>query len=98
MLYSNEIKRIRHSSLLKAINLSFYFVASRVILFACFITYVYMGNKLSAEAVFVTMAFFNILRTSLTKYFPQGIAATAEMVVAVKRIQVLQRLWIYGLI
>ncbi|CAG2162291.1 unnamed protein product [Oppiella nova] len=82
-----EIQRIRHSSLLKAINLSFYFVASRVILYACFVTFVYTGGKLSAESVFVTMAFFNTLRNTLTRHFPAGIAATAELVVACRRIQ-----------
>ncbi|CAG2108689.1 unnamed protein product, partial [Medioppia subpectinata] len=82
-----EVQRIRHSSLLKAVNLSLYFVTSRLILFACFVTYVYMGGQLSARAVFVTMAFFNILRTSLTKYFPQAVASMAEMMVAVRRIQ-----------
>ncbi|CAG2110175.1 unnamed protein product [Medioppia subpectinata] len=43
--------------------------------------------KLSAESVFVTMAFFNTLRNTLTKHFPAGIAAIAELIVACHRIQ-----------
>jgi hypothetical protein len=83
------VVRIRQSCLLKAINLAFYFVASRIILFACFVTYVYIGGKLSAEAVFVTMAYFNTMRLTVTKHFPQSIAATAELLVACERIKAL---------
>ena len=84
--------RIRQSCLLKAINLAFYFVASRIILFTCFVTYIYIGGKLSAEAVFVTMAYFNTMRITVTRQFPQSIAATAEMLVACDRIKALNNL------
>ena len=80
--------KIRHSSFLKAVNHSFYFVASRIVLFVCFITYIYIGGRLTAEAVFVTMAYFNTMRLTVTKHFPTGIAATAELMVALKRIKV----------
>ena len=72
---------------MKAINLATFFIGSRIILFACFVTYVLLGNKLSADTVFVTMAFFNSLRHTLTKHLPRSFGATAESVVACKRIQ-----------
>ena len=86
--FRQEMIKIRKACLLRAINLSIYFVASRIILFACFITYIYMGNKLTADTVFVTMAFFNTMRTTVTRHVPQSIAATAELMVTCKRIQV----------
>lgn len=83
-----EVDRIRQSCILKAINLAIFFVGSRVVLFACFVTFIYMGGTLSAEAVFVTMGFFNILRLTVIRHMPQGIAYTAEALVACRRIQV----------
>ncbi|XP_054157408.1 ATP-binding cassette sub-family C member 4-like [Oppia nitens] len=87
MARKQEIVKIRHSSFLKAINLSFYFVASKIVLFTCFVTYVYIGDRLTAEAVFVTMAYFNTMRITVTKQFPQAIAATAELMVSCNRIE-----------
>ena len=83
-----EVIKIKHSSFLKAVNLSFYFVASKIVLFACFVTYVYLGRRLTAEAVFVTMAYFNTMRITVTKQFPQGIATTAELLVSCNRVKV----------
>ncbi|CAG2179010.1 unnamed protein product, partial [Oppiella nova] len=83
----SEVGRIQRSCLLKAINLSLFFVASRVILFAAFITYVLTGNLLTAKAVFVTMALFNTLRITLTLLFPNAIAQWAELKVSCSRIQ-----------
>jgi len=88
VMIRKEVQRIRESSFLKAVNLSFYFVASRIILFACFVTYVYTGDRLTAEAVFVTMGFFNVMRLTVTKHFPQAIAFLAELLVATSRIKV----------
>ncbi|CAG2179811.1 unnamed protein product, partial [Oppiella nova] len=72
---------------LKSINLSVYLVASRIILFACFIAYVLTGNLLTAKTVFVTMTLFNRLRTTLTLLFPNAIAQCAELAVSCTRIQ-----------
>ncbi|CAG2114014.1 unnamed protein product [Medioppia subpectinata] len=83
----SEVRRIRMACFLKAINLSVFFVASRIILFACFITYVLTGNVLTAKAVFVTMALFNTLRITMTWLFPQAIALGAELLVSCRRIQ-----------
>ncbi|CAG2120924.1 unnamed protein product, partial [Medioppia subpectinata] len=83
----SEVGRIQWSCMLKAVNLSMFFVTSRVILFACFITYVLTGNVLTAKAVFVTMALFNTLRITLTLLFPNAITQWAESRVTCDRIQ-----------
>ncbi|CAG2166187.1 unnamed protein product, partial [Oppiella nova] len=83
-----EIHGIRQSSFLKGINLSLSIITVRIILFVCFLTYILMGRKLSAEVVFVSMSFFNTMRWSVTKFFPSGVAATAELMVVINRIQV----------
>ncbi len=83
-----EVERIHRACFLKAINLSIYFVASRIILFVCFVTFVLTGHTLNAEAVFVTMALFNTLRLTMTWFFPQSISLGAESMISCKRIQV----------
>ena len=83
-----EVGRIQRVCLLKAINMSIYFVASRIILFVCFITFVLTGNILTANAVFVTMSLFNAVRNNLTLILPLAISSGAELSVSCTRIQV----------
>ncbi|CAG2111248.1 unnamed protein product [Medioppia subpectinata] len=84
----SEVGRIRLGCFLKAINLSIYYAASHIILFAVFITYVLTGNVLTAKAVFVSMSLFSTLRTTMTLQFPDAIRTTAELLVSCQRIQV----------
>lgn len=82
-----EVGRIRQSSYLKAFNLALYFSSSKIILFACFVTYVYIKGSLKPEAIFVAMAYFNTMRITVTKSFPNSIACYAEASVTCKRIE-----------
>ncbi|CAG2167003.1 unnamed protein product [Oppiella nova] len=83
----NEVNRVRMACFLRVINLSVYLVASRIVVFACFIAYVLTGNLLTARAVFVTMTLFNTLRMTMTLQFPQAVAQGAELLVSCGRIQ-----------
>lgn len=80
-----EVRTIRSSSILKGINTATFFVATRIMLFASFITYVLIGNHLTAETVFVVMSLFNAIRIPVTNSFPQAIGYGAETLVAAKR-------------
>ncbi|KAH9421088.1 Multidrug resistance-associated protein 4 [Dermatophagoides pteronyssinus] len=82
-----EVKYIRQACYLKAINLSMFFVATRIVLFVCFITYVLVGNQLTSEAVFVSMALFNTLRLTITFFFPNSIGLASELLIGCKRIE-----------
>ncbi len=79
---------IRSACFLKAINLSIYFITSRMVLFPCLVTFVLSRHTLNAEAVFVTMALFNTLGITMTLYFPQAISLGAELMISCKRILV----------
>ena len=83
----SEILRIKHASILKAINLAIYFMSSKIILFACFVTYIFLEGPLRPEAVFVSMAYFNTLRITVTRHFPNSVAAMAESLVTCRRIE-----------
>ncbi|KAJ6220572.1 hypothetical protein RDWZM_006384 [Blomia tropicalis] len=82
-----EINRIQQASYLRALNLTMYFMASKVILFACFVTYVSLGGKFSSESIFVSMAYFNMMQITVGRRFPNSISAYAESYVTCKRIE-----------
>ena len=82
-----EVNKIRRACFLKAINLSIFFVASRILVFVSFIVYVLLGNVLTSEAVFVTMSLLNTLRLTMTLFFPQAIGYGAELKITCSRIQ-----------
>ncbi|CAG2110844.1 unnamed protein product, partial [Medioppia subpectinata] len=83
-----EVSCIQKSCFLKAINMSLYSMASKLILFTSFITLVLTGDVLTAKAVFVSMMLFNYVRVNMTWFFPLAITFGAELLVSCNRIQV----------
>lgn len=81
-----EINMIAVSSTFKAINQTLFFISSKVIVFSSLITYILLGNPLGPEVVFVSLALSNIVRISLTLFFPNAIAYCAETLVSCGRI------------
>ena len=52
-----------------------------------FLTYVYLGDVLTAEKAFLTLALFNVVRLSMSLFFPTGIQLGSEGLISIKRIQ-----------
>ncbi|XP_076312445.1 ATP-binding cassette sub-family C member 4-like isoform X2 [Tachypleus tridentatus] len=82
-----EISKIRHTSILRAVNMSLHFVSSKIILFISIITYVFMGRNITAEGAFVCVALYKNLCNSMTLLFPFAIAHGAESLISFKRIE-----------
>ncbi|XP_053689234.1 probable multidrug resistance-associated protein lethal(2)03659 [Sabethes cyaneus] len=87
MARKKEIKVIRYVSYIRGILLSFIMFTTRVSIFISLIAYALLGNFVTAEKAFVITAYYNILRATMTIFFPQGIAQFAEAIVSVRRIQ-----------
>ncbi|XP_025192648.1 multidrug resistance-associated protein 4-like [Melanaphis sacchari] len=83
----NEISEIKGSSICRAVMLSFSGFHARVALVFSIISFVLLGNYISAEQVFVITSYFNLLRLSMTNFFPQGIAILAELFISINRLQ-----------
>jgi ATP-binding cassette subfamily C (CFTR/MRP) protein 4 len=81
-----EIKSIRISSYMRGITLSFIMFTTRMSIFASILAYVLFGNEITAEKVFVLTSFYNILRQTMTVFFPQGISQVAEARVSIGRL------------
>ena len=46
-----------------------------------------MGNVLTAEKAFLTMTFYNVVKISLVKKFPDAVQGLTETLISIKRIQ-----------
>ncbi|XP_017068567.1 probable multidrug resistance-associated protein lethal(2)03659 [Drosophila eugracilis] len=82
-----EINCIRHVSYIRGILLSFIIFLTRVSIFLSLVGYVLLGKFLTPEVAFLITAYYNILRTTMTVFFPQGISQMAETLVSIKRVQ-----------
>lgn len=71
---------------MRGILLSFIMFTTRISIFASILAYVLFGYNITAEQVFVLTSFYNILRQSMTVFFPQGIAQVAEANVSINRL------------
>ncbi|CAM6031929.1 unnamed protein product, partial [Sphagnum compactum] len=82
-----EIQVIRKVSYLRGILLSFILFLTRVSIFLSLVGFALLGNYVDAQKAFIVTAYFNVLRTSMTVFFPQGVGQLAETLVSIKRIQ-----------
>nr|CAD7430331.1 unnamed protein product [Timema monikensis] len=86
-LLMREIDCIRATSYIRGIILSFIMFTTRISIFLSILAYVLLGNNITAEKVFVLTSYYNILRQTMTVFFPQGITQVAEARVSVQRLQ-----------
>uniref|UniRef100_A0A1A9WJ70 Multidrug resistance-associated protein lethal(2)03659 n=1 Tax=Glossina brevipalpis TaxID=37001 RepID=A0A1A9WJ70_9MUSC len=82
-----EMNAIRYVNYIRGILQSFIMFLTRISVFASLVGFVLLGRLLTAEKAFVITAYYNILRTTMTVYFPMGISQFAETLVSIKRIQ-----------
>ncbi|XP_069614144.1 ATP-binding cassette sub-family C member 4 isoform X2 [Ranitomeya imitator] len=82
-----EISKVLISSYLRGINLASFFVASKVIVFVTFTTYVLLGNVISASRVFVAVSLYGAVRLTVTLFFPSAIERVSEAKVSIRRIK-----------
>ncbi|XP_019893676.2 probable multidrug resistance-associated protein lethal(2)03659 [Musca domestica] len=82
-----EMNAIRYVNYIRGILQSFIMFLTRISVFASLVGFVLLGKLLTAEKAFIITAFYNILRNTMTIYFPMGISQFAETMVSFKRIQ-----------
>ncbi|KAK0084066.1 hypothetical protein PV325_007667 [Microctonus aethiopoides] len=83
----SEVKLIKYSSYLRGIYLSLMVLTERTTLFITLITYVFMGNTMTAHITFALAGYFNILQLVGVIFFPQALIMCGEAVISIKRIQ-----------
>ncbi|PNF14801.1 putative multidrug resistance-associated protein lethal(2)03659 [Cryptotermes secundus] len=83
----NEVRAIRATSYIRGIALSFIIFTTRISIFITILSYVLFGYQIRADKVFVLVSYYQILRQTMTVFFPQGIAQIAEAQVSINRLQ-----------
>ncbi|XP_054831012.1 ATP-binding cassette sub-family C member 4 [Eublepharis macularius] len=86
-LRRKEISTILKSSYLRGLNLASFFVACKIIVFMTFMTYVLLGNVISASRVFVAVSLYGAVSLTVTLFFPAAIEKSSEAMVSIRRIK-----------
>ncbi|GLG99920.1 Putative multidrug resistance-associated protein [Gryllus bimaculatus] len=84
-----ELKCLTQTSYIRGVVLSFIMFNTRISIFTSILSYVFTGGAITAEKVFLITAYYNILRQTMTVFFPQGLTQLAEAFVSIRRIEVL---------
>ncbi|KAG8042341.1 hypothetical protein G9C98_004975 [Cotesia typhae] len=82
-----EMRVVRYTSYIRGVIMSFIMFTTRLSLFLTILAYVLSNKQVTAETVFMLTAYYNILRQTMTVFFPQGITQVAEASVSIKRLQ-----------
>lgn len=85
---ATEMKLISYTSYLRGFYMSIMVFSERVTLYLTLITFVLMGNTLTAETTFVMATLFNVLQLTSAICFPQAVIMASEANVSLKRITV----------
>ena len=83
---SREINGVRGSLYLRAIIYSFNFI-SKLSIFICLISYLYLGNIFTASSIFIVTSYFNLLYTSMLQFWPMAVTHVCEGFISIRRIQ-----------
>ncbi|KAF5283709.1 hypothetical protein FQR65_LT13744 [Abscondita terminalis] len=81
-----EIKAIRLKSYITGVTLSFGTITSRLSLFVTIMAYLLLGYEIDAKKVFVLIGFYNVLRQTMTVFFPLNLTQLAEANVSINRL------------
>jgi ATP-binding cassette subfamily C (CFTR/MRP) protein 4 len=87
MARGREIRAIRYASWIRGILLSFIMFSSRVSIFTSLVMFALLGYNLTAQQAFAVTAYYNVLRQTMTVFFPQAIGFLAETIVSVNRLE-----------
>ncbi|KAG0727282.1 Multidrug resistance-associated protein 4 [Chionoecetes opilio] len=83
----SEMAVIRRKTLLKSFNSSLFSTLTKIVVFLILLTYAILGNPLMADKVFLTIAMFNSVQSSVSWFFPLSIIMTAEVYMTCARLQ-----------
>lgn len=82
---NKEMQAVKGTSYILALLLSFWAV-SRVSIFLSLITYISVGNVITARKVFIVSSFFSILNESMVRLWPLAITHCAEGFISIRRL------------
>ncbi|XP_073368124.1 LOW QUALITY PROTEIN: multidrug resistance-associated protein 4 [Mycetomoellerius zeteki] len=82
-----EIKKIKFSSYVRAAYLAIIVFTERLTLYFTLITFVLMGNDLTADVTYEMSTYFNMLQLTAALYFPHALIMLGESMVSLNRLE-----------
>ena len=73
---------------MRAAYLAIIFFTERLIVYFTLITFVLMGNNLTADVTYEMSIYFNIFQLVVALYFPQGLILLSESIVSFNRLKI----------
>src|SRR4051794_7581068 len=67
----NEVLYVRRANSLRAVNEALFFCFPAIVSATTFVTYWALGNSLSPDIVFPSITLFNVIRLTMTNFFPK---------------------------
>ena len=62
-------------------------ILTKIAIFITLVTHYFMGNSITAQKTFVTIAFFNFINRSLVEFWPVSLSCVSEGIVSIKRVE-----------
>ncbi|XP_034235532.1 probable multidrug resistance-associated protein lethal(2)03659 [Thrips palmi] len=82
-----EVNVIRSMTYYTGLSFACSSFLTKISFFLCVLHFALSGNAITADKIFTTIMFFDILQESLTIYLPMAIENLAECVVAIRRME-----------
>ncbi|KAF0769463.1 multidrug resistance-associated protein 4-like isoform X1, partial [Aphis craccivora] len=82
-----EVEQIKGATFIKFIWISLKVIQSRFQIFISILIYVFLGNRISFQKVYVLTCYFNLLHMSMAAIFSLSLLEIGELTVSIKRIQ-----------
>lgn len=70
----SELRVIKYASYIRGALLSFNVFTTRVSIFVSLVAYALLNNYVSSEKAFIITAYYNILRNTMTVFFPRAVS------------------------
>ncbi|XP_012146800.2 ATP-binding cassette subfamily C member 4 [Megachile rotundata] len=87
LVRSREVDILTLTSYLRGFTLATFVFTERSTLYFTILTYVLLGNVISADKVFSMAQYFNILQLTMAILYPMAVSAAAEASVSIKRLE-----------
>ncbi|XP_058461370.1 probable multidrug resistance-associated protein lethal(2)03659 isoform X2 [Malaya genurostris] len=85
-LRHKELRALRGSAYVKSALFALRIIP-KISIFLCLVVYVYTGNGLTAQRVYMLISFFSVIHHSMVEFWPLAVTSCAEAWVSLKRIQ-----------
>ncbi|XP_045508072.1 ATP-binding cassette sub-family C member 4-like [Colias croceus] len=82
-----EMREVKNATILRSIFLSFMMFTERAALFFAVLTYILLGNPLTANVIYPLQQFMSSANFNITMVLPMILSFTAELLVSFRRVQ-----------